>query len=62
MAYSVNYISNTLHISNKQIYICSITCVPRQLTIMCVSSLAANMGKREHSTWDIMANAKPEKE
>lgn len=27
---------------------------------MCVSSLAENMGKREHSTWDIMANAKPE--
>jgi len=25
-----------------------------------VSSFAANIGKREHSTWDIMANAKPE--
>lgn len=22
--------------------------------------MAANMGEREHSTWDIMANAKPE--
>lgn len=38
----------------------SITWVPRQLSIMWVSSLAANMGKREHSTWDITAKAKPE--
>lgn len=27
---------------------------------MWVSSLAANMGEREHNTWEMMANANPE--
>ena len=36
-----------------------LTWVPRHPSIMWVSSLAANMGTREHSRWDTMANAKP---
>lgn len=50
----------TVHLYNEVWHNNCITWVPRQLTIMWVSSLAANMGKREHNTWDIIANAKPE--